>query len=102
MTTVLGVVGFGTMGSEIALLGSLAGYQVMAFDAYPAILDKSMARLAKVAKLLGRDPKFFAAEILADDSKREAVLQRISTVTELERVGSLSNRNQDSAGRHSS
>ena len=79
----LGVVGFGTMGSEIALLGACAGMDVVAYDAYPEMFDKNLKRLGKVLRMLSRDSKFFAAGEIADDAGREVVIGRISTVTEI-------------------
>jgi 3-hydroxybutyryl-CoA dehydrogenase len=79
----LGVIGFGTMGSEISLLGACAGYQVAAYDPYPNIFEPSLKRLAKVLKLLGRDPKFFAAEAIADETGRDKVLAAIETSEDL-------------------
>jgi len=76
----LGVIGFGTMGSEIALLGACAGMEVAAYDPYPGAIENGMKRLAKVVKMLARDEKFFAAAAIADDAGREAVLGRIKPV----------------------
>lgn len=80
----LGVIGFGTMGSEIALLGACAGMDITAYDAIPVALENGLKRLAKVIKMLARDEKFFAAAAITDDAAREAVLGRIKPVTELE------------------
>lgn len=79
----LGVIGFGTMGSEIALLGACAGMDVVAYDAFPQMFEKNLKRLGKVLRMLSRDSKFFAADAIADDAGREAVIGRITTVTEL-------------------
>jgi 3-hydroxybutyryl-CoA dehydrogenase len=79
----LGVVGFGAMGSEIALLGACAGLKVTAFDKFPEALEKGTIRLARVLKLLSRDQKFFAADRIADDAGREAVLSGLATTSEL-------------------
>lgn len=83
MSKRLGVIGFGTMGSEIALLGACAGMDVVAYDVFPEMFEKNLKRLAKVARMLARDVKFFAAQAIADDTGRAAVLGRISTSTEL-------------------
>lgn len=79
----LGVVGFGAMGSEIALLGACAGFPVTAYDKFPEALDNGRPRLARLLKLLSRDPKFFAAARIADDAARQAVLDGIGTTSEL-------------------
>jgi 3-hydroxybutyryl-CoA dehydrogenase len=81
MSKRLGIIGFGTMGSEIALLGACAGMDVVAYDAFPEMFEKNLKRLGKVLRMLARDQKFFAAAEIAEDTKREAVLGRISTVT---------------------
>ncbi|MBN2083478.1 3-hydroxyacyl-CoA dehydrogenase family protein [bacterium] len=83
----LGVIGFGTMGSEIALLGACAGMDVTAYDAFPEMFDTNLPRLGKVLRVLGRDPKFFAAEAIAEDAGREAVLGRLATTAELADLG---------------
>lgn len=79
----LGVIGFGTMGSEIALLGACAGMEVVAYDAFPEVLENGIKRLNKVLRMLGRDEKFFAAQEIADDAGREAVMGRLHTAGEL-------------------
>ncbi len=83
MSKALGVIGFGTMGSEIALLGACAGMQITAYDAFPEMLEKSSKRLAKVLRMLARDERFFAAAQIADDAGRAEVLGRIATTSEL-------------------
>jgi 3-hydroxybutyryl-CoA dehydrogenase len=79
----LGVVGFGTMGSEIALLGALAGWEVMVYDAYPGIIEKNLKRLAKLTRVLARDKKFFAADKIVDPEGQQVVVERISTTTSI-------------------
>ncbi|MCC7478828.1 3-hydroxyacyl-CoA dehydrogenase family protein [bacterium] len=74
----LGIVGFGTMGSEIALLGALAGLEVAVASRDPEAVPAGKQRLAKLLRLASRDEKFFAAAAVADDSAREATLARIS------------------------
>jgi len=83
MSERLGVAGFGTMGSEIALLGACAGMDVVAYDAFPEVLQANLPRLGKVARMLARDAKFFAAAQIADDAGRAAVLARIKTTSNL-------------------
>jgi len=83
MSTRLGVIGFGTMGCEIALLGALAGREVSAYDAFPEVFELNKKRLGKVLRMLSRDAKFFAADAIADDEGRQAVLARITTTSEL-------------------
>lgn len=83
MGTALGVVGFGTMGSEIALLGACAQMPVTAYDAFPEMFEQNLKRLGKVLRMLARDAKFFAAEAIADDEGRQQVLARISTTETL-------------------
>ncbi|MBN1965161.1 MAG: 3-hydroxyacyl-CoA dehydrogenase family protein [Anaerolineae bacterium] len=82
MAEVLGVVGFGTMGSEIALLGACAGLRVFVFEPSQEIVAANTTRLAKVARMIARDPKFFAAAALAD-AEREKTLARIRQVEAL-------------------
>ena len=83
MSRRLGVIGFGTMGSEIAMLGACAGLDVVAYDAFPEMFETNLKRLGKVLRMLSRDAKFFAAEAIADDAGRGAVMARITTATEL-------------------
>ena len=87
MSKRLGVIGFGTMGSEIALLGACAGMDVVAYDAYPEMFEKGLKRLAKVLKMLARDAKFFAAEAIAEDAGREKALAAIQTTDQLDQLG---------------
>jgi 3-hydroxybutyryl-CoA dehydrogenase len=82
MSDVLGVIGFGTMGSEIALLGACAGLAVRVFEPSAEVKAANTTRLGKVARMLGRDPKFFAAAALAD-TEREQTLARIQHVDAL-------------------
>jgi 3-hydroxybutyryl-CoA dehydrogenase len=86
MSIKLGVVGFGTMGCEIALLGALAGREVVAYDAFPEVFEANLSRLAKVLRMLSRDAKFFAAEAIADDNGRQSVLERITATSELSSI----------------
>jgi 3-hydroxybutyryl-CoA dehydrogenase len=79
----LGVVGFGTMGSEIALLGACAGMEVIAYDPFPEVVENAQKRLAKVVKMLARDEKFFAAPAVADEALRAAALARITIAPDL-------------------
>jgi 3-hydroxybutyryl-CoA dehydrogenase len=46
-----------------------------------------MKRLGKVVKLLSRDPKFFAAERISEQSMRDEILGCINPVTELAALG---------------
>ena len=82
MAEKLGVIGFGTMGSEIALLGACAGMDVVAYDMFPEVLEANLTRLGKVIRMLARDPKFFAGTV-ADDAGQKAAIARISTATQL-------------------
>jgi len=82
----LGVIGFGTMGSEIALLGACAGYQVSAYDAYPSMFEAGLKRLAKLLKMLARDEKFFAAAAVSDEAGRERVLAAVQTSDDLSQL----------------
>jgi 3-hydroxybutyryl-CoA dehydrogenase len=66
------------MGSEIALLGACAGCDVTVYSRSRESFDTGCARLGKVLRLLARDPKFFAADAVADDAAREATLARLS------------------------
>jgi 3-hydroxybutyryl-CoA dehydrogenase len=79
----LGVVGFGTMGSEIALLGACAGMHVTACDPFPAVIEAGLKRLGKVVRMLGRDERFFAPAAVADDAARSATLERITIAPDL-------------------
>jgi len=79
----LGVVGFGAMGSEIALLGACAGLKVTAYDKFPEALETGRSRLTRLLKLLGRDAKFFAADRIADDAARQVVLDAMQTTSDL-------------------
>lgn len=79
----LGVVGFGTMGSEIALLGACAGMPVTAHDPFPAVVEAGLKRLGKVVRMLARDERFFAPATVADDSARAATLAQITIAPDL-------------------
>jgi 3-hydroxybutyryl-CoA dehydrogenase len=79
----LGVVGFGTMGSEIALLGACAGMPVTAHDPFPAVVEAGMKRLGKVVRMLARDERFFAPAAVADDAARTATLGMITIAPDL-------------------
>ncbi len=69
----IGVAGFGTMGSEIALLAALAGYEVHVYEVIQPVVEKQTKRLAKVLRLLKKD---------STDEERSAVLARITQVQE--------------------
>lgn len=79
----LGVIGFGTMGSEIALLGACAGQEVVAYDPYPNMFEASFKRLGKLLRMLARDEKFFAAAAIGDQAGRERVLAAIQTTEDM-------------------
>jgi 3-hydroxybutyryl-CoA dehydrogenase len=79
----LGVAGFGTMGSEIALLASCAGLRVSVYCRREEQFDAGLKKLGKVLKLLARDPKFFAAEAVADNGARDSVLTRLEYAADL-------------------
>lgn len=83
MASRLGVVGFGTMGSEIALLGACAGMPVTAHDPFPAVVEAGLKRLGKVVRMLSRDDKFFSPSAVADDAARAATLERIEIAPEI-------------------
>src|SRR4030042_6908718 len=69
----IGVAGFGTMGSEIALLAALAGYGVHVYEVIQPVVEKQTKRLAKVLRLLKKD---------STDEERSAALARITQVQE--------------------
>jgi 3-hydroxybutyryl-CoA dehydrogenase len=78
-----GVVGFGTMGSEIALLAACAGYTVLAVAQDAERFETLRTRLGKQLRLLARDEKFFAAGAIAEETGREAVLARLTRADDL-------------------
>jgi 3-hydroxybutyryl-CoA dehydrogenase len=71
------------MGSEIALLAACAGCDVTVYSRSREGFDNGKTRLAKVVRLLARDPKFFAAAAVADDAAREATLARLGHSTDI-------------------
>jgi 3-hydroxybutyryl-CoA dehydrogenase len=79
----LGVIGFGLMGSEIALLGAMAGCEVTAVARSVEKMQPTLVRLGKIAKLLSRDEKHFAHAAISTDEGRQAVMDRIHPATEL-------------------
>ncbi|MCB1221029.1 3-hydroxyacyl-CoA dehydrogenase family protein [bacterium] len=83
MSRNLGVIGFGLMGSEIALLGAMAGWEVHAVARNVEKMEPVVARLGKVLRMLSRDEKHFAREQLATDEGRQAIIDRIHLHTEL-------------------
>ncbi len=83
MSRRLGVIGFGLMGSEIALLGALAGYEVTAVARSVEKMQPTLVRLGKLARMLARDEKHFARAQISTDEGRQAVLDRIRPATEL-------------------
>ena len=83
MACKLGVIGFGLMGSEISLLGAMAGCNVTAVARSVEKMQPTLARLSKIAKLLSRDEKHFAHAEIATEEGRSAVMGRISPATEL-------------------
>ena len=90
MSRKIGIIGFGSMGAEIALMAACAGHEVSVVVRSPATFDETRQRLAKLLKVLSRDEKFFAAARVADDALRQAVLDRIGSSTELEYVANCS------------
>lgn len=83
MSRKLGVIGFGLMGSEIALLGAMAGYEVTAVARSVEKMQPTLVRLGKVARMLSRDEKHFAHAEISTDEGREAVMARITPATEI-------------------
>ncbi|MEZ5339331.1 MAG: 3-hydroxyacyl-CoA dehydrogenase family protein [bacterium] len=79
----MGVIGFGLMGSEIALLGAMAGYEVTAVARDVEKMQPVITRLGKVLRMLSRDEKHFAQAELATDEGRQAIIERIHPATEL-------------------
>jgi len=73
------------MGSEIALLGACAGQHVTVYARSAEAFESAKARLSKVARVLGRDPKFFATPAVADD-QREATLARLTHTSDMARL----------------
>lgn len=70
------VLGFGTMGSDIAMLLALAGYETVGYDPFPEVFDRQLPRLeAHVSK----------QRKLTDDEKA-AAMKRLTTSAELEAV----------------
>jgi 3-hydroxybutyryl-CoA dehydrogenase len=73
----LGVVGAGAMGSEIALVQALAGFDVLLADRSAEVLQNAMARLARLLEKRGTG---------SSDTLRD-VLDRIQTTTNLDDFG---------------
>jgi 3-hydroxybutyryl-CoA dehydrogenase len=73
----LGVVGAGSMGAEIALVQALAGFDVLLADRSAAVLQNTMARLARLLEKRGTG---------SSDTLRN-VLDRIQTTTNLDDFG---------------
>ena len=67
------VLGFGTMGSEIALLLALAGYDVAAFDPFPEAFERQMPHLLAH---LERQKKL-------SDEEKSAVIARLKTTSDI-------------------
>lgn len=70
----IGVAGFGTMGSEIALLAAIAGYNVCVFDVVDEVLVEKLKRLPKLLRMLKKE---------ATDDERSEVMSRIKTYKSL-------------------
>jgi len=79
----LGIVGFGTMGSEIALLAACAGFDVLVVAPEAERYETTAVRLGKQLRLLAREDKFFAAAAIADDAGRAAVIARLRRVEDM-------------------
>jgi len=71
----IGVAGFGTMGSEIALLASMAGYEVFAYDVVAGVVEDKLKRLSKLIRMLRKE---------ASDDERAEVIERISVQKDLD------------------
>lgn len=69
----VGVTGFGTMGSEIALVAAVAGYQVAVYEIAPQVIGRNLKRLLKVLRMLNRE---------ASDEERARVMARIKVNTD--------------------
>ncbi|HET8783557.1 MAG TPA: 3-hydroxybutyryl-CoA dehydrogenase [Pyrinomonadaceae bacterium] len=77
MSEIIGVVGAGTMGNGIAQVAARAGYAVIMRDVRDDFLQRG---LAAINKSLQRD----VDKQRLDDSGKQAIVERISTTTELE------------------
>lgn len=67
------VLGFGTMGSEIALLCAIAGFETFAYDPFPEAFERQMPHLeAHVAKLRN-----------VSDEEKAAILARLKTSADI-------------------
>ncbi|MCB1218004.1 3-hydroxyacyl-CoA dehydrogenase family protein [bacterium] len=86
----MGVIGFGLMGSEIALLGAMAGYEVTAVARDVEKMQPVITRLGKVLRMLSRDEKHFAHAELSTDEGRQAIIERIHPATELSSLAGCS------------
>jgi len=51
----VGVAGFGTMGSEIALVAAAAGYEVAVYEIVPEVIERNLKRLSKVLRMMNRE-----------------------------------------------
>ncbi len=71
----IGVAGFGTMGSEIALLSAMAGYSVCVFDVIDEVLVSRVERIKKLLRVLKKE---------ATEEERSEVIGRIKTYKSLE------------------
>ncbi|MEP0815011.1 MAG: 3-hydroxyacyl-CoA dehydrogenase family protein [bacterium] len=67
------VLGFGTMGSEIALLAALAGYEVFGFDPFPQAFDRQMPHLEA----------HISRQKRLSDEEKAAALARLKTTSNL-------------------
>ncbi len=77
MAEIIGVVGAGTMGNGIAQVAARAGYKVVLRDIKDEFLQRGMAA---INKSLQRD----VDKERLKDSDRQAIIDRITTTTELE------------------
>jgi len=73
-----GVIGFGTMGSEIGLLAACAGDNVVVLDRFLDDNDRALKRLAQTLRRQSRNGNFFAGEAIATDDGRDEIISRIS------------------------
>ena len=69
----VGIAGFGTMGSEIALLAAAAGYDVAVYEIVPEVIERNLKRLPKVLRVMNRE---------AGEEERAAVMARINAQTD--------------------
>jgi 3-hydroxybutyryl-CoA dehydrogenase len=82
----IGIVGLGTLGTQIAIQAAYYGYEVIGYDQYPEIFQKTIQKVKGMMKFLGKTPTMAVEEWEKTAGKVKAAKDLAEAVKEADLV----------------